>query len=103
MVRQYKSHTFLLLLVALSAGAVNLQSGGAVWRDVVRDIRIEAHDDSIAMRDDVVMMQDSVKSAPVELKMMWASLSYHVTALHAAARAETKIAATRISPRPRDW
>jgi hypothetical protein len=103
MVRQYKSHTFLLLLVALFAGVVNFQSGGAVWRDVIRDFRIETHNDSIAIRDDVVMMRDSVKLAPVEVKMIWASLHYHVISLDASAKAETKVAVTYLAPRPKDW
>jgi hypothetical protein len=45
------------------------------------------------------MIRNEAKSAPVELKMMGASLRYHMTALHAAAKAETKIAATHLSPR----
>jgi hypothetical protein len=90
-------------LVALLAGVVSLQSGGGRWRDVTRDFRLEAHDDSLAIREDAAMIRDSAKSAPVELKMMWASLRYNVTALHASARAETKVAVSHLSPRPKDW
>jgi hypothetical protein len=102
LVYQSKSHTLLLLLVVLLTGVVSFQSGGAVWRDLLRDVRIEFHNDSIAIRDDAVMMRDSAKSAPVEFKVMWASLSYHVTALNAAAKVETRVAARRLAPRPRD-
>ncbi len=90
-------------MVALCAAAVGLQSGGGPWRNIKRDVRIEAHDDSIAVRDDASMLRDIAKSAPVEIKVMWNSLRYNVTALHASARAETKVAITRLSPRPRDW
>jgi hypothetical protein len=103
LVYQPKSHTLLLLLVVLCAGVVSFQSGGAVWRDAIRDLRLEAHDDSIAIRDDAAGIRDSAKSAPVELKMMWVSLRYSVTALHASARAETKVAVAHLSPRPKDW
>jgi hypothetical protein len=99
LVYQSKSHTLLLLLVALLAGVVSLQSGGGRWRDVTRDLRLEAHDDSIAIHEDAAMLRDSAKSAPVELKMVWASIRYNVTALHASARAETKVAVTEIAPR----
>lgn len=64
---------------------------------------MEAHDDSIAIREDAVMLRASAKSAPVELKMMWASILYNVTVLHAAARVETRVAATHIAPHPKDW
>jgi len=90
-------------LVALFAGVVSLQSGGGRWGDVTRDIRLEAHDDSIAVHEDIAMLRDVAKSAPVEAEMMWASIHYHLTALHASARAETKVAATYLSPRPKDW
>ena len=45
------------------------------------------------------MIRDSAKSAPIELKLMWARISYNVTALHAAAKAETRVAVTQIAPR----
>jgi hypothetical protein len=96
----------LLLWVALFAGVVSFQSVGGRWRDVARDFRLEAHDDSLAIREDAAMLRDSAKSAPVELKMMWASLRYNVTALHASARAETKVAVSHVAPlssRPKDW
>jgi hypothetical protein len=102
LVYQSKSLTFLLLLVALFTGVVSFQSGGGRWGDIVRDFRLEAHDDSIAVHDDATMIRDVAKSAPIEAQMIWASLRYHVTALHASARAETKVAATYL-PRPKDW
>jgi hypothetical protein len=101
-VYQSKSLTLLLLLVVLCAAAVSLSDGGP-FRDIPRDVRSEAHDDSIAIREDAAMIRDTANSAPVEVKMMWASISYHVVALHAAAKAETKVAATHLSPHPKDW
>ena len=90
-------------MVALFAGVVSFQSGGGRWRDVVRDFKLEAHEDSIAIREDATIIRDGAKSAPVELKMMGTSLSYHVGVLHAAAKAETRVAAIHLSSRPKDW
>jgi hypothetical protein len=64
--------------------------------------RLEAHDDAIAIREDAAIIRDTADSAPLELKMMWSSIRYNVTALHAAAKAETNIAATRLAPRVND-
>jgi hypothetical protein len=101
-VYQSKSHTLLLLLVALFAAVASLQSGGGRWRDVTRDFRLEAHDDSLAIREDAAMLRDTAKSAPVELKVICASLRYHVTELSASARAETKVAVTELAPRRKE-
>ena len=101
-VYQSKSLTLLLLLVALFAGAVSLQSAGGRWRDIARDFRVEAHDDSIAIREDAAMLRDSAREAPVELKMVWADLRYNITALDASARAETKVAVSHLSTRPKE-
>jgi hypothetical protein len=90
-------------LVALCAAAVSLQSDGGPWRDVTRDLRLEAHDDSIAIREDAAGIRASAKAAPTHLKMIWASIRYNVIALHASARAETKVAVAHLSPRPKDW
>jgi hypothetical protein len=102
LVYQSKSLTFLLLLVALFAGVVSFQSDGGRWGDIARNFRLEAHDDSIAVHEDATMLRDVAKSLPIEAQMMWASLRYHVTTLHASAKAETKVVATYL-PRPKDW
>ncbi len=99
---QSKSLTFFLLLAILCAAAVSLQSDGVRWRDLPRDVRIEAHDDSIAIREDAAGLRDSAKAAPLEVKQIWGSLRYNVTELHAAAKAETRVAEAEISPGPRE-
>ena len=68
LVYQSKPLTVCLLLVALFAGVVSFQSGGGRWRDVVRDFKLEAHEDSIAIREDATIIRDGAKSAPVELE-----------------------------------
>ena len=89
-------------MVALFAGVVSFQADGGRWRDVTRDFQLEAHDDSIAVREDATMLRDAAKAAPIEFRTMWASIRYNVTALHASAKAETKVAATYIAPRRKD-
>lgn len=83
----------------LLAGAVSLQSEGDRWENVSRDLRIEAHDDSIAIRDDAVMIRDSAKAAPIQFKVAWGSIRYNLVELRAAAKAETKTAANHFSGR----
>ena len=99
---QSKSLTLLLLLVALFAGVVSLQSGGGRWRDVTRDFRLEAHDDSIAIREDAAMIKASARLAPAQVRMIWSSIRYNVTALQASAKAESRVAATHLYSRRND-
>jgi hypothetical protein len=89
-------------LVALFTGVVSFQSDGGRWRDVTRDFRLEAHDESIAIREDASMIRDIARSAPLEFRAIWARIRYSITALHASAKAETRVAETYISPRRRD-
>jgi hypothetical protein len=48
------------------------------------------------------MIRDLTQSAPIELRIMWAAIHYNLTALHASAKVETKVAATHLIPHGKD-
>jgi hypothetical protein len=97
-----KFRPLLLFVSVFFAAAVSLQSDGDGWRALRTDFRAEAHQDSIALREDARLLKDGSKSTPSTLKMVWTNINYSMTELQADVRAESKVAATRLTTRRQD-
>jgi len=87
----------LLLLAALLATAVSLQSGGAWWRDFRRDLRYEARGGIYALKDDGREFRMRAESVPNRARAFWNDVGTELRILKADVSSDARIAAKRLS------
>jgi hypothetical protein len=92
----FKSLFLLLFSVGLLAGAASLQSGGFRLGDIGFVARTELSTDFASMKDDVRDLRHEIKTAPRELKVLWADAIKDAAMIETNAEASAHHVAQRI-------
>lgn len=92
-----RSLFLILFLVALTAGAASLQSGGSRLREIGTVTKVEVTEDLTSIKDDVRDLREQFELFPSEIRTLWADAQQRAKALKLNATDSAHNIAHRVS------